>query len=147
MNLLTFDPGGTTGWAYFYVDEDELAFPILMRSGEIHSPDGFNHVTWGCQVVVESFRLFEKYKDSLVGDDFPAAQKIGIIDYLNCMSKGPELIFQAPAIKKLWSNELCERIVGDYAWPQSGHARDAIRHGLHRIYLWNKEGLYKVQTP
>jgi len=145
MNILAFDPGGTTGWAEIY---DNLADTVSTRAnllvprsvplfgyvgnvGEIPLWRGLGDLIRGfCpQVVVyETFRIYAHKAQSLQYDDLPASRVIGVLEFL-CDSMDIPVVGQSASHMK---NHRVRRVLDrkDFA---SDHVYDAACHGL--IYM------------
>jgi hypothetical protein len=139
MRILSLDPGGTTGWAVFEVEEDTE--PVLVDYGQIPGSLGgflnWIHDTDGLsvhRVVCESFTL----REGVYGADLSPVYIIGALEALIYNVADKDFItYQEPKIKPLCNNDRLK----DMGFFKKGqqHANDAIRHGL--IYLRNRKHL------
>ena len=119
MRLLVFDPGETTGWAFF---EDGK-----IRGGSFHMWDAILKLMDAYKpttILYESFHLNQSAATRLIGSDFPACQVIGVLKYLTARATIP-LESQNPAMR---SSIKLERIPGFNL-----HARDAAKHGMRYL--------------
>lgn len=102
--ILSLDPGESTGWVYFEVDDAPNSNdPPYMTGGTA----GKNHLEVAelfsiynpNEVVIESFHLYPGLAKSLSWNSFYPCEVIGVCKYL-CMQKDIQWVEQAPSIKK-----------------------------------------------
>lgn len=138
LNLVAFDPGGTTGvvevfegklYRHCGLDYEE----ILDRcGGKLISP-WVHYDLW----VIEDFRLYPWVSEKLAFDPMIPARVIGALE---AAAKGAEVttVFQnAGEVKKFMNNKRLQ----EFGWFHSlngDHERDAARHALH--YMVFKHG-------
>jgi hypothetical protein len=119
MRLLCFDPGDTTGWAYF--EDGEIiggAFPLWARVDEMineFKPD---------VIVFEAFYLASKAARHLIGSSIPTIEVIGVIKFL-AKTSGIKYVSQPPYMRAGIS---LRRVRG-----LGTHSRDAARHGIRYL--------------
>lgn len=133
--LLSFDPGGTTGFAYLSYELETK--PVLIDSGQI--PNGHKGFIewWGKEinkyenfiVVCESFTL----RQGVYGVNLEPCYVIGALEAL--VLPEYQVIYQSPTYKALCDNDALKNL-GMYLRGQQ-HARDAVRHSI--AYLRTKE--------
>jgi len=139
MWVYSFDPGATTGFCL-------LATEPGLRVTE--SRELVSWKDWGvlercwikpCVIVAESFHLFPGAAQHLINNVFPAAQKIGVIEYL-AWKTDIRVVFQAPSIKKMFPDKELRVHLPGYVLPSSDHIRDALRHAVYYYFnnLWPK---------
>lgn len=128
FHLYTYDPGGTTGWAHFEVDEEEKR-ALLVASGE--------HELWrgiGIQLVGVEYRenrvvvVYEEIVPRHMDFNPIGLQTIGVIRYL-CESYGIRYVHQSNSVihgVERWGLYSLDHV-------KSPHAKDAIYHGI--VYL------------
>jgi len=133
-SILAFDPGHTTGWAYFFD-------ATLMDAGQIDTTSIFNcidnaqplfHSHRPEIVVMEDYRVYKWRQKQHVGSEMLTTRIIGsletqaIQDFTNHVVKQPAHVakgFCTDKKLKEW----------DMDKPGMRHARDAIRHGCYYI--------------
>jgi hypothetical protein len=140
-NILCIDPGGTSGIAIFSVSKDGQ--PELLRHLEVsNGTQGFINFyrqneplyRWD-KIVCESFTL-------RVGVKFPDLTPVYIIGALEALVKdGVDIIFQSPSLKGLCDDDRLKFI--QMHQRGSGHANDAIRHGI--IYFRNTKHMPTIE--
>ncbi len=131
--ILSFDPGGTTGYAYVSFDESSLT---LIKSGQITgSLSGF--LEWWKErdplqqdliLVCESFTL----REGVRGVNLDPCYIIGALEVL---SGNNAVRYQPPSHKVFCNNDVLKNL-GMWLKGQD-HARDAVRHAI--AYLRNVE--------
>lgn len=132
MRFISYDPGHTTGWAIFEND-------TLISAGESVDWKDIRHQLTEVEgeydfILFEEFKLFPWKAKHKVWDTFLEIEVIGVIKEL-AWYNGIKVVSQIPAQKDFFSNDKLDRIYGKI---QSGHAKDAVRHGL--VYLTFGEG-------
>jgi hypothetical protein len=140
-NILCIDPGGTSGIAIFSASKERK--PELLKYLEVpKGTQGFidfyreNEPLYRWKkIVCESFTL-------RVGVKFPDLTPVYIIGALEALVKdGVEIIFQSPSLKGLCDDDRLKFI--EMHQRGSGHANDAIRHGI--IYLRNTKHMPTIE--
>jgi hypothetical protein len=136
IQLLSFDPGGTTGVAYGEYD-DTTGYKLIWHNQIQGSLKGFLDFHWDQleplkidQIVCESFTL----REGVYGADLSPVYIIGALEALYPTT---EIIYQAPLLKPLCDDTRLKAM--DLYTPGRGHAMDAVRHAI--IYLRNKKHL------
>lgn len=130
--ILSFDPGGTTGFAYLSFSDNELT---LIEAGQI--PDGLSgFIDWwdsrnplqdeDLTIVCESFTL----REGVRGVNLEPCYIIGALEVLSDYNK---VIYQPPSHKVFCNNDVLKNL-GMWIKGQD-HARDAVRHAI--AYLRN----------
>ena len=132
--ILAFDPGHTTGWAFF--DRG-----LMVVSGEIDTTSisacmdntqPLLHSFHPHVVIMEDYRIYKWRQKHHVGSELLTTQIIGCLetlaiqDFVNFVIKQPAHIakgFCTDKKLKEWN----------YYIPGQRHARDAIRHGCYYI--------------
>ena len=155
LTILTFDPGGTTGWAMLkgtgeYDEEANLVeiHDFQITCGQIAEKDhhsqiqllietNYRHKTY---VICESF----KYRNaSRYGLDMSAVEYIGIIKLI-CKDLGIEYSEQSPSQAKGFVPDAKIRSL-DLWYPSNRHAMDAIRHMIFALVnKWPKLGAIRT---
>lgn len=133
-HILCFDPGHTTGWAYFSTAQ-------LLACGEIDTTSILNcienaqplfHTHKPEIVVMEDYRIYSWRQKQHVGSEMLTTRIIGsletqaIQDFVNHVVKQPAHVAKG----------FCDdRKLKEWAMYEIGqkHARDAIRHGCYYI--------------
>lgn len=125
-SILSFDPGGTTGWAFIGYEPDTE--PVVFESGQI--PDGHKgFIEWwnrkvqylpDTQIVCESFTL----REGVRGVNLEPCYVIGALEALH----GDSIVYQPPTYKSFCDNDALKAL-GFYI-PGQQHARDAFRHAV-----------------
>lgn len=134
MNVLAFDPGHTTGWA-FLSDGKIEAGSFKMWSGVWEIIGTHSLVHSGIEdVVIESFILRRGKALALSGGRLETVQVIGYIKAV-CDFYGISHVEQQPACKSL----KIAKIEG-----LSIHAMDAVRHGLYYLKRNTQARLYRA---
>lgn len=130
--LLCFDPGHTTGWAYFEglelkdygeIDTREVAdsvdsIELLILRHEAHA------------IVVEDYRIYKWRAKHHAGSNLLTARVIGRIETLAYLGCTADLFKQPAHIAKGFCTDAKLKGWGFYR-KGSKHARDAIRHGCY----------------
>lgn len=133
-NILVFDPGHTTGWA-FLSDGKIEAGSFRMWSGVWEIIGTHSLVHDGIEdVVIESFILRRGKALALSGGRLETVQVIGYIKAV-CDFYGISYVEQQPACKSI----KVAKIEG-----LSIHAMDAVRHGLYYMKKHGEARLYRV---
>jgi hypothetical protein len=134
--ILSFDPGGTTGYAFIVYPKNEI--PMMIDSGEIKGGhQGF--IDWwrgggldmaiGSTLVCESFTL----RQGVPGVNLEPCYVMGALEAL---SRRQEVVYQRPTYKAYCDNDALKRL-GFYLVGQQ-HARDAVRHAVAYLRLVEK---------
>jgi hypothetical protein len=126
--LYTYDPGGTTGWACFEVNEEE-GKGILVKSGEHELWHGIEEQLYPPNYLDNAFRVvYENIVPRHMDFNPIGLQTVGVIRYL-CEKHGIPHTSQPNAVihgVERWG-------IYDLDYVKSPHAKDAIRHGI--VYL------------
>ena len=132
MNILVFDPGHTTGWAFLSNGKIETgSFKMWDDVWDVID----QHVMFGIStVVIESFILRRGKALALSGSRLETVQVIGYIKAV-CDYFDIEYVEQQPACKSL----KIAKIEG-----LSVHAMDAVRHGLYYLKRNTQASLYRA---
>ena len=139
MKILSFDPGGTTGWCLcsFSSDIPEAA-PALLQVGE-HSGDHKNMLKWlnyifmnyatpDVKVVCEAYRIYPSMARDHINSDVPTLRLIGAIELL-CCQFGLSITLQMASDAKQLTPDSRLKSLGLYQ-TSNRHANDSIRHVL-----------------
>ena len=136
--ILSFDPGGTTGWACMNFDEFNVpigpdAAKIVGAVGEVtdlleletiidqHKPDA---------IVYEEFKLYPWKAKHKFWSTFPEVEVIGALKYI-AIKRNIPFFAQGANTKKFWDDKKLKQC---NVWEGlSPHERDAIRHGFYAI--------------
>jgi len=128
MKVLAFDPGETTGWAFF---EDAALGPTTGTLELWGGPQGIYDLIDKYTpdfIVVENFRLFPHRQREQVGSTFPTVKVIGVIEYIAEGWSIP-VVFQEPGdrkqVKGWWSTDFLPK--GMRITP---HERSALQHAI-----------------
>lgn len=133
--VLTFDPGGTTGYACLNTESKEIAagdfphFSTVTILLEAFKPD---------IIVIEAFRLYPWKANAKTWSSFPEVEVIGAIKH-ECYRLGFDWVEQGADTKALFNDEKLKKLG---LWKGfTAHGRDAIRHALYRVttggeYYW-----------
>jgi len=144
--ILSFDPGGTTGYAFIVYHQDHD--PIMIDSGEI--PNGHQgFIEWwrsggvemsiGSVLVCESFTL----RQGIPGVNLEPCYVMGALEAL---SRKQEVVYQRPTYKAYCDNDALKRL-GMYLRGQQ-HARDAVRHAIAYLRLVERhQPTYRLGWP
>jgi hypothetical protein len=144
--ILSFDPGGTTGYAFIVYPKNEI--PMMIDSGEIkNGHQGF--IDWwrgggldmalGSTLVCESFTL----RQGVPGVNLEPCYVMGALEAL---SRKQQVVYQRPTYKAYCDNEALKRL-GFYLVGQQ-HARDAVRHAVAYLRVVEKhEPTYRLGWP
>jgi hypothetical protein len=125
-SILSFDPGGTTGWAFIgYEDDTE---PVVLAYGQI--PDGHvGFIQWWNQrvqylpdtvIVCESFTL----RQGIPGVNLEPCYVMGALQALY----DDKIVYQSPMFKSFCDNDALKAM--DFYVKGQQHARDAFRHAV-----------------
>lgn len=144
--ILSFDPGGTTGYAFIVYQPD--TDPIMIDSGEI--PNGHKgFIKWwregglemsvGSTVVCESFTL----RPGVPGVNLEPCYVMGALESL---TRRQDVVYQSPTYKAYCDNDALKRL-GMYLVGKQ-HARDAVRHAIAYLRTVEKhEPTYRLGWP
>ncbi len=124
MTILSFDPGGTTGYAT--CDKD---YNIV--SGHFAHFEDVNSLLLSVKpsiIIVESFALYPWKSKHKQWSSFPEVEVIGAIKH-EAYLHGLQIIEQTPSTKQLFDDKKLKQL-GLYK-QISNHARDAVRHILY----------------
>jgi len=133
--LLCFDPGHTTGWAFFVGTR-------LIYSGQIDTTDIPNCVTavedlfaetQPNAIVMEDYRVYKWRAEHHVGSDMLTTRVIGSIETIAVQHFMPEIVKQPAHIAKGFCDNQKLRAWNFYQKGNLRHANDAIRHGTYFI--------------
>lgn len=130
VRILSFDPGGTTGWA-LYDPEVGTGYNQGQMGPQEHHEQlyGFLELqhTYDLHVVCESFeyRKNEPRRDNIV---LVSLEYIGVIK-LFCAERNVTLKMQTASYgKAFWSDDNLKKV--ELYWKGHPHANDAMRHLL-----------------
>lgn len=129
--ILSFDPGGTTGYAYIEYGD---TYVKMLESGQI--PDGLQgFINWWPEpgnfadvIVCESFEL----REGIHGVNLTPCYVMGALEVL---AGDMPIVYQKPTFKGFCDNQALKNL--DMYIKGQGHARDAVRHAI--AYLLTKE--------
>lgn len=136
LPLLAFDPGHTTGWAYFSDMQ-------LMDAGQLRTktlPDatkGFMDLLQEYKpavVVYEDYRVYRTHREQHVGSQLLTVQVIGSLE--TCIALYPEeihIVVQGAGTGKSFCKDDKLKAWGFFQLGAMRHANDAVRHGAHWI--------------
>lgn len=131
--FLAYDPGHTTGWAYFNEGElidfgqlDTNELPRSLAAFQAHLKK-FEHT----RVVIEDYRVYKWKTDDHAWSSLYTTQIIGMIETL-CLMENCEFIKQPAFVAKSFATDPLLKEWGYWAAGQR-HARDAIRHGCYHV--------------
>lgn len=141
-HLLVFDPGGTTGWAYFKHQELEKCGQLNTKDLQNIAKDIYGTVAYYTDDPDESLVLYENYRvyghkqKQHVGSELHTAKVIGIIESV-CQLLGVKTHNQMASLVKPFCTDQKLREWGWYQTTQK-HANDAIRHGSYYLLFGGK---------
>jgi len=143
--VLAFDPGETTGMAFFVNGEltahDQLRTKDLDASVEIIQ-NHFN-LLQPDYIVMEDYKIYAWKKDEHTWATLHTPQLLGVIRTLAVLSEIPLEKRMAVEAKTFCDNDKLE-MWGMYK-PGMRHARDAIRHGCFSL-LFSKHPMFTKPT-
>ncbi len=138
-NLLSIDPGKTTGYALF-------KNTALYKSGQLDTPDipsaaehlsSFLDVYTFNQMVVEDYRIYSWKAKDHTWSDLLTPRVIGCVETICALHNIP-LVKQSPQNAKQFVTD--DRLKEWQLYVKGKvHARDAIRHGCYYL-LFNHKG-------
>jgi predicted RNase H-like nuclease (RuvC/YqgF family) len=132
LNILSIDPGETSGLALFLRGELHSSFHLKINDLEeikqlLTGGSGFDYI------IIESFRIYAHKAKSLTNDPMITPKIIGKLEE---WFKGYKIVYQsASQAKGFFTNDRLKEM-GLYV--SNRHERDAIRHALYGLYF-NKE--------
>ncbi len=136
-HILVFDPGETTGWAYFVNAEFDGAGEIGPDNVQAQSLDIMELLDdLGPQAVIcEDYRIYAFKAKSHSWSSMHTSKLIGAIEAL-CTIRRTPFVLQGASSKQFCTN----RKLQSWGYYQKGspHMNDAIRHGCYWL-LFNKE--------
>lgn len=141
--LLSLDPGHTTGYAFWLVEDDNAG---IFKSGQIRTwlNDDLNHSEFNSlldlhrptTVVMESYQVYDWKKDEHSFSQVPTLQVIGCIKTLCRIAVTPYYSQTAQVAKQFVTDDKLEKWG---MWKKGErHARDAIRHGCYWLLFGGK---------
>jgi hypothetical protein len=148
LNLLTIDPGATSGWCHVIIprismfgdaeseitswstgeirgDEDRQALEFASLARRIQGLDYKN----GTAVVCEDFDFGSPLKDSSVYSPVRIAAKLKLLHYMHMMDDSSFLL-QSRTMAKSYATDERLRLWGFWVPNSEDHERDAVRHAL-----------------
>jgi hypothetical protein len=138
FRILSFDPGGTTGVAFSYMEDDEFKFRSLQIGPHEHHQElwellsnyAYGYDLPSLEIVCESF----EYRNmSRKGLELISKEYIGIIK-LFCSLHGIKLIFHTASAAKHFVTD--DKIKALDLWtPGKPHAMDGMRHLLKHMVV------------
>jgi len=131
MNVLVFDPGGTTGWAF--LSDGKIEAGSFNMWDDVWDLVGSYTSKGISTVVIESFILRRGKALALSGSRLETVQVIGYIKAA-CDYFAIEYVEQQPACKSI----KIAKIEG-----LDIHAMDAVRHGLYYLKKHREAILYR----
>lgn len=132
-SLLVFDPGHTTGWAFFENNTLQEAGQIATHGSEEATKTilPLLQTYKPKRVIYEDYRIYSWRRDHHVGSELITSQVIGTIKTLiTMMLNDTEIISQPPSVAKTFAKDNKLRAWGFYQHNKR-HANDAIRHGIY----------------
>lgn len=137
MTILSFDPGATTGIAFYQLDTIQLYLEKTLlgiwRLLQRLEPD---------TIVFENFALYAHKAKAQVGNEFPSSQVIGIVKLYQELN--PQInIYKQPAssAKQLISDKDLQLLE---CYSTSPHTRDAARHLCYFLITSSEDSPIKV---
>lgn len=126
MNIISLDPGGTTGIAIYGEDDIITSYEIGGDDHHKELRDALSELVPDL-IIYESFdwRPYRNQKVELISREY-----IGVIK-LFCITFDVARQVQKPALKSWWTDNKLKR-VGEYNVGMP-HANDAVRHLLYYI--------------
>ena len=140
-SLLAFDPGHTTGWAYYRNQELQASGQLDTSSMKVAVPNLAQLINKydPLEIVLEEYRVYGWKTDTHAWDELLTSRVIGAIETLS-YSKLPNipLYKQSASIAKTFCTDKKLKAWNFYV-PSQKHARDAIRHGCYYILFGAKK--------
>lgn len=136
-SLLAFDPGQTTGWAFFRSSEDDIFLEEVGQADTWPMANCIPNLTYlynvkkPLKVVHEVYRVYSWKTEDHTWSDVPTLHVIGCIETL-CIQQHITYESQTAQIAKNFCTDERLKDWGMYAKGQR-HARDAIRHGCYYL--------------
>lgn len=130
--IMTFDPGGITGVAWFLPDGGKSAFTSAELTGTFEQQathiDGML-AGWEPEIIVyETYTITQR--TAQLSQQHEALMLIGMIRYCATRYPGAKVYPQSPAQAKSFSSDSKLKAVGYWNKTPGGHANDAARHLL-----------------
>ncbi len=132
-SFLCYDPGHTTGWAYF--NEGELIDCGQLNTSELETSLRALQLKFTefqvDTLVIEDYRVYKWKTDDHAWSSLYTTQLIGMMETL-CIMHNIPLVKQPAHIAKSFATD---KLLKDWGYWMSGarHARDAIRHGCYYV--------------
>jgi len=138
--LLTFDPGETTGWSLWedghleqcgQLDTDDVPQAALLLADFFDVYNFVHEHKYQCYVVIEEYRIYSWKTESHAWKDIHTIRLIGAIEAILAM-RGLEDRYQmcGAGLAKTFATDEMLKSWGFWK-PNRRHARDAIRHGCY----------------
>lgn len=140
MRVLSFDPGGTTGWCVMDKQDDKKMPGILVERGDFPGWDKVDELIQKFEpdvVTYEVFRLYAYKAQSKSWDTFLVVEVIGVIKFL-CRKYGIEIVEQTPSQGKQFFNTDKMKALGLYQ--SVTHINDATGHALYFLKFGKTRG-------
>ena len=134
QRILSFDPGHTTGWAFFHHGE-------LINQGQIDTTSIANCIENAMPilhdyapeiVVMEDYRVYKWRQKQHVGSEMLTTRIIGSLETLAIQDFVNHVVKQPAHVAKGFCTDAKLKEWGMHQ-PGMRHARDAIRHGCYYI--------------
>lgn len=133
MRVLSFDPGGATGWCVMEKCDDKKMPGILIDRGEFPGWDSVEDIIVKFEpdiITYEVFRLYSYKAQSKSWDTFLVVEVVGVIKFL-CRQFGIEIVEQTPSQGKQFFNTDKLKALGLYQ--SVTHINDATGHALYYL--------------
>lgn len=145
--FLAYDPGQTTGWAYF--DRGELIDCGQLDTNELgrsltalqHHFAQYEHT----RIVIEDYRVYKWKTEDHAWSSLYTTQLIGMVETL-CLMENTDLIKQPAFVAKSFATDPLLKEWG-YWMKGQRHARDAVRHGCYYIVFGGATCQERKQRP
>lgn len=139
--LITFDPGGITGWCVHVIESG------LLVSGELDSPRHHRELWKHLHDISPDTLIYERfdYHGGLAHAELISRDYCGVIDLYGQLYNKP-VIQQSPSQMEFWDDEKLKK--ARLYKPGLPHANDATRHMLYYVtFTLNQPQFLESQRP
>lgn len=135
MNIVAFDPGGTTGVAIWR--NGNFSSRELHGTFEEQSQEVFDIVydNWPDFVVCESYTITAR--TAQLSQQHEPLMLIGLMRFLCRRTDGPVFVLQSPAAAKGFATDAKLKALEYFSGSPGGHSNDAARHLLLHLAKTN----------
>jgi hypothetical protein len=141
MNIISFDPGGSTGVAHYNMTKDEwYTWTLGPNEHRVRLWEDLETYHFG-HIVYETFLYQRRSVDKGVSLELISKEYIGIINLYAALYEVP-VHGQSPPQRMFWTDAKLKQLS---LWGSTAHERDAVRHLLYFITFTLKDDRFLQQ--